>query len=278
MTNDLNMMKLEDIFRGQPITSLYEINNLPQPDKERIYLNLIPERLFSRFELDPRTLRNKEEAKVIKFYCPQGMGFVSIEVKCRPEDEDPVFILDLETTNLSQVELSFLSFNDPFSDRFNIDRDEEGRRNFLGTGRRNIKEEERALAAGLTPGQVRKGIGLLRDFFELMEKFMQALEGNLYLLEPLFYHNAITYERYGCGYLEGKPRMEKIHQGFTFGGELFDRLDGSSPFRQRGFEKTVRGRSWAIHDGILLEPWKSPKMYKKIGQDLGISTFPDAIF
>jgi acetoin utilization protein AcuC len=206
------------------------------------------------------------------------MGFVSIEAKCRLEDEDPVFTLDLETTNLSQIELSFLSFNDPFCERFNIDHDDEGRKNFLATGRRNIKEEERALAAGLFPGQVRKGLGLLRDFFELIGKFLQPLDCELYLLEPLFYHNAITYERYGCGYLEGKSRMEKIHQGFAPGGELYDHLDGSSPFRQRGFEKTVQGRSWAIHDGILLGPWKSPKLYKNIGQDLGVSTFPDSIF
>lgn len=260
------------------MTSLYDINNLPQPDKECIYLNLIPEKLFTRYQLDPNSLQNKAGEKVIKFYCPQGMGFVSIEVKCRAEDEDPVFTLDLETTNLSQIELSFLSFNDPLSERFQVDRDAEGSKNFLGTGRRNIKEEERALASGLAPGQVRKGIGLLRDFFEIINKFLEAMDCELYLLEPLFYHNAITYERYGCGYLEGKTRMEKIHQGFGPGRELYERLDGSSPFRKRGFEKTVRGRSWAIHDGILLEPWKSPKMYKNIRQDLRVSTFPDPIF
>jgi hypothetical protein len=269
---------LEDIFRGELITSLYDINNLPQGEKERIYTSLIPEKLFTKFQLDPQSLRNKDGERIINFYCPQGMGFISIEVKCRPEDEDPVFTLDLETTNLSQIELSFVSFNDPFSERFSIDRDEEGTKNFLATARRNIKEEERALAAGLVPGQTRKGLGFLRDFFELIEKFVQALDCDIYLLEPLFYHNALVYERYGCGYLEGKSRMEKIHQRFAPGGDLYNRLDGSSQFRQRGFEKTVRGRSWAIHDGILSEPWISPKMYKNIGKDLDISTFPDSIF
>lgn len=268
---------MQDILRGQTFTSLYDINNLPPADKERIYLNLIPEKLFTRFELDPETFRNKIGERVIKFYCPQGMGFVSLEVKYRLEDEDPIFTLDLETTNLFQIELSFLSVNDPFSERFTIDRDEEGKKNFLGTGRRNIREEERALKAGLAPGQVRRGLGLLKDFFELMDKFLQGLDRDLYLLEPLFYHNAITYERLGCGYLEGKSRMEKIHQGFAPGGELFICLDVSTPFRQPGFEKTVRGRSWAIHDGILVGLWKSPKMYKNIGQDLNISTFPDPI-
>lgn len=269
---------MQDLFRGQLFTSLYDINNLPLADKERVYLSIIPEKLFTRFQIDPKSLQNKAGEKAIKFYCPQGMGFVSIEAKCKSKNEDPVFSLDLETTSFSQIELSFLSFSDPFSERYNVDRDEEGRKNFLGTGRRNAKEEERALNAGLAPGQVRKGIGILREFFDLMEKFVQALDSDLYLLEPLFYHNAITYERLGCGYLEGKSRMEKIHRGFAPGGELFNRLDGSSPFRQRGFEKTVRGRSWAIHDDILQEPWKSPKMYKPIGQVLQISTFPDSIY
>jgi acetoin utilization protein AcuC len=35
----------------------------------------------------------------------------------------------------------------------------------------------------------------------------------------------------------------------------------------------VRGRSWAIHDGILDTPWEGPKMCKKIGVHAGTSTF-----
>jgi len=269
---------LSDLFLGHPVSSLYDINNLPQPEKERIYLNLVPEQLFVRFQIDPHSMLNRDGERVIRFYCPAGMGFVSLEVRRQLADEDPVFTLDLETTNLAQIELSFVSFNDPSSERFNIDRDPEGRENFLGMGRRNIEEEERALKAGLAPGQVRKGLGLFRKFFLLLEEFLKAMRVELFLLEPLFYHNAITYERYGCGYLEGRNIMEKIHQEFLPGGELFRRLDDSSPFRQRGFERTVRGRSWAIHDGILLEPWKSLKMFKYVGQDMGICTFPGAIF
>jgi hypothetical protein len=47
-------------------------------------------------------------------------------------------------------------------------------------------------------------------------------------------------------------------------------------------EKTVRGRSWAIYDGIFAEAfddeWESPKMYKMIGKDHKINTFPDQIY
>jgi hypothetical protein len=63
---------------------------------------------------------------------------------------------------------------------------------------------------------------------------------------------------------------------------LYEHLDGSTPFRRKGTEKTVRGRSWAIYDGILLEAfheeWESPKMYKVLGKDLMVNTFPDQTY
>jgi len=39
-------------------------------------------------------------------------------------------------------------------------------------------------------------------------------------------------------------------------------------------EQTVRGRSWAIHDGILGEPFTDIHMYKNIGKFSGVNTFP----
>jgi hypothetical protein len=48
----------------------------------------------------------------------------------------------------------------------------------------------------------------------------------------------------------------------------------------------VRGRSWAIHDGILEdvgealfdEGWVSPVMYHMIAKSRGMITFPDPIY
>ena len=40
-------------------------------------------------------------------------------------------------------------------------------------------------------------------------------------------------------------------------------------------ERTVRGRSWAIHDGIMDEAWDDVRIYKMIGENSGINTFPD---
>lgn len=67
---------------------------------------------------------------------------------------------------------------------------------------------------------------------------------------------------------------------------LSQKLDPANPFRQPGFEKTVRGRSWAIHDGvineidddILDEGWFSPKMYLMVGKPRSACTFPDAVY
>jgi hypothetical protein len=69
--------------------------------------------------------------------------------------------------------------------------------------------------------------------------------------------------------------MLEVDKGFAPGGVLFRRLDGSSPFRMPGMERTVRGRSWAIHDGILDEAWDDVRIYKMIGENAGIDTFPD---
>jgi carboxypeptidase PM20D1 len=44
--------------------------------------------------------------------------------------------------------------NDPRGERYNIDRDPQGRDTLFGTTLRNIAEEERAMKAGLAPGQV----------------------------------------------------------------------------------------------------------------------------
>jgi hypothetical protein len=83
----------------------------------------------------------------------------------------------------------------------------------------------------------------------------------------------VRYEGYGFDYLTGKQLMHWIDREFQPGGILFQRLDGSTPFRQPGMEKTVRGRSWAIHDGILDQPWDNIRIYKTIGEDAGVRTY-----
>jgi hypothetical protein len=113
-----------------------------------------------------------------------------------------------------------------------------------------------------------------------MEDFCRLFGKDLFLVEPLFYHSALLYERHGCDYLLGRDLMETIDQEFRSGGRLHNALDGSTPFRQPGFDRTIRGRSWAIHDGVLSAldgaAWGGVKMYRLAGRHAGVSTFPGA--
>lgn len=254
--------------------SLLQINQLPRVEREVIYRRLIPEAVFTTFGIDPLTLTDTAGNRLVEFDCPQDQGTASIRVRGRPEDPDWCYFIKLETTAYNEVKLDFIIIGDPRAERFHIDRDPEGRETHLGTTVRNIPEEIRAMQAGLAPGQTRRGLRLLREALRLVEEFVAWMGHDLFLLDAMFYHNAILYERCGFGYAVGREEMERIHREFQPGGTLYARLDGSTPFRQPGAERTVRGRSWAIQDGILGEPWRPPRMYKQVGRHQGISTFP----
>ena len=72
--------------------------------------------------------------------------------------------------------------------------------------------------------------------------------------------------------------LAEIHRRFQPGGDLRRRMDGSTPFRMPPMADTVRGRSWAIHDGILGRRWVPPPMYKFPGRDFQTCTFPGAVW
>jgi len=259
---------------GFPLFSLREINQLPVAEKERLYTELIPPALLEHYEIDPVTLCGSDGQRKVSFIAPTGLGLVRIEVRLQPEDQDCLFFVEVADTPYRQMELSFCLINDATAPRFNIDRDAAGRENSFGTLRRNFPEELRAMAAGLSPNQVRRGLKMFSTFFRRFERFVDGLGVDTIVAEPLSYSNAIRYEGYGFDYITGKQLMLWIDREFAPGGDLFRRLDGSTPFRQLGMEKSVRGRSWAIHDGILDQPWDEIKIYKTVGVDAGIETFP----
>jgi hypothetical protein len=254
--------------------SIYELNHLPPQERTKIYRSLIPPSLFSALGIDRNTFLNRSGEKVVQFHTPESHGFVSIDVKQASEDPDSIFFLQLsDTPFMDNLELSFVVINDPKGERYNIDRDPQGRDTLFGTTLRNIAEEEKAMKAGLAPGQVRPGLGLLKEMLGLLERFASRLGTSIISCEALFYHNAVKYEQYGFGYLEGRKMMEEIDRGFFPEGGLYEKLDHSTPFRRKGAEKTVRGRSWAIQDGILGNLWSSPKLYKPVGKSVGVNTF-----
>jgi hypothetical protein len=155
-----------------------------------------------------------------------------------------------------------------------VDVDENGRKNWFASRGRNLSEELRAMRYGLFPNQTRRGLRLFAEFFPLLERFTDALGMEIIVAEPLSYDNAIRYEKYGFDYLRGKRLMMEIDREFRPGGRYHARMNGSTPFRMPGRERSVRGRSWAIHDGVLDEPWDEVQIYKMIGVHAGIDTFP----
>ena len=134
------------------------------------------------------------------------------------------------------------------------------------------KPKKLPCALGLAPGQVRRGLRLLGEAIAGFEDFVASLGHDLYFVEPLYYHVATVFERYGFAYARGRRRMEEINAGFIPGSDLFQRLDSSTPFRTPAAAQSIRLRSWAIHDGLLGHPFTEVTMYKRIGQHAGIVT------
>jgi hypothetical protein len=262
-------------YEGKRLYSLHQINGLPMPVKETIYRRLLPDKLLAAYGIDPETLRDGQGRQLVHFTCPEGSRLVEVEVRPEPGFVDPLLYLELTDTRLNQIEVLLFVVNDPEAQRFETDRDWQGERTKFGTFKRNIPAEIKAMEAGLAPGQVRKGLRQARVLIPLFEDFVQRLGHDYYLMEPLAYHNAILFERLGCNYVQGLQRMQWIDGAFRPGGALHAALDGSTPFRRPDAWRSVRGRSWAIHDGILGEPWHGIRMYKEVGKEAGVDTFPD---
>jgi hypothetical protein len=226
---------------------------------------------------------NQFGERVVTGIFPPDENFGCIEVKYRAGDRDCIFSCQVSLEAFMQsLYLDFLIINDPLSERFNVDVDELGGETLLGTRSRNISEETRAMEAGLAPGMVRHGLHLLKESVKSLEAFTELLELKTITMGAFFYHNAILWERHGFTYFKGGKMMERIHKEFQPGGLLCQKMDDSTPFRRKSMEKTVRGRSWAIYDGILVEAfdedWETPKMYKMLGRDYKVNTFPDQIY
>ena len=260
------------------IGSIQDINVLPATLRDAFYGRLVPPELYTRLRIDPGSLIGPHGERLVRVTAPPDKPWARVEVRASHEDRDPVLLVDVEMAPPAMPDLAFVQINDPASPRYAIDRDLDGHDTLYGTLSRNLAEEERALRAGLAPGQVRRGLRLLRSVLASMDGFCRLLGQEFYLIEPLFYHSAILYERGGCGYVMGREQMEEIHRGFAPDGPLTHRLDATTPFRQPGFSQTVRGRSWAIADGILGAPFEGVKMYKAPGRSANVCSFPDGVY
>ena len=254
-------------------STIGSINNLPEAEKRRLYARVIPRPLLERFHLpdsDSQRIQN-----FLQFKFAPGASDVELSLFHEEHFPDPILYGHLTDTLNGQIHILLYILNDPDSPRFNVDRMPDGLTTKFGTLRRNLAAETSALAAGLAPGQVRHGLRMLPIAVTAFEKFIKELGHDIYFVEPLYYHNAIIFERYGFTYQEGRRFMQRIQSGFSTDGDLLERLDGSTPFRQPNAAGSVRLRSWAIHDGILREPFTNVTMYKQIGKSAGVNTCPD---
>lgn len=263
------------LIDGQRLASIRQINGLPSAEREAIYRSLIPHEALARFGI-PASLVDREGQSLLTLTCVPGTSSVTLALRHRRDARDPLLYLEMADTPNNQLEVLLFVVNDPESERYDVDCMPDGRSTGLGLECRNVAEEIRAMEAGLAPGQVRHGARLSRRLIPRFEEVVSALGHDRLHIQPLAYHSAILFERYGFSYTFGQGKMEWIHQEFVRGGLLHGRLDGSTPFRQPGQERTVRGRSWAVHDGILGEPYAGLRMFKRVRIHAGVCTYPHA--
>ena len=247
------------------------INKLPENEKRAIYARYIPKELIQKFNLSDLT----NDQDLLQFRFSAGSSDVEMMVYHQKDFPDPILYAHLADSVHGQIYVLLYILNDPSSPRFNVDKMPDGRPTQFGIRIRNIEAEKAALQAGLSPGQIRRGLRSLGHALDAFEEFMSSLGHEMYYMEPLYYHNAVLFERYGFSYQLGRRLMNEIQAGFGQGGELRNKLDDSNPFRSSKAANGIRLRSWAIHDGILGRPFTNVTMYKRVGVSAHINTAPD---
>ena len=246
------------------------INKLSENEKRAIYARYVPKELIQKFDL-PELTSNKD---LLQFRFADGSSDVEMRLFHRIDFQDPVLYAHLADTLNGQIHVLLYILNDPNAPRFDVDKMPDGSPTRFGTLKRNIEAEKAAREYGLAPGQVRRGLRLLQPATAAFEEFITGLGHDIYFIEPLYYHNAVIFERYGFAYQVGKRKMEGINSGFQERGELSLKLEDSNPFRSSQAANSIRLRSWAIHDGILGEPFTNVTMYKRVGKSADITTTP----
>ena len=252
-------------------STIGSINLLPEHEKREIYRRVVPSELMERFKLSPY-LVDSQGRSLVELKCSPGSTDAEMSIFHQAGFPDPILYGHLTDTMNGQIHVLLYILNDPDSKRFDVDRMPDGRATRFGTLLRNMEAEQAAMEAGLAPGQIRSGLRLLPAATAAFEAFITSLGHELYFVEPLYYHNAVIFERYGFAYQEGRRLMERIQAGFSEGGNLLSMLDSSNVFRKPEAAQSIRLRSWAIHAGILGEPFTNVTMYKRVGFSAGIST------
>jgi len=258
-----------------PVT-LQMLNRLSDNAKNRLYRLLLPPGLLVLFDIDPISWKGRGDYR-LTLKAESSNGEINISITTKENSSEELFCLQLMDNNLNGIDLNFIIISDPDATRFSTDSDSQGHATLFGKASRNYKEEEKAKNAGLAPGQVRKGMSFASKLLQQVESFIATCGHSAYRLEPLTYATAWVFEHYGFAYVLGHKLMDTIHREFQPGNRLYNALDNSTPFRQEQQWSSIRGRSWAIHDGILEvidKQWDKLRMIKRIGHNAGVKTSP----
>lgn len=258
-----------------PIALRY-LNDLPHEVKKRLYRGLLPPSLLKQFEVNPITWQGATDVEPVELLTTANK--VYLEVKTGEAPAAGFLTLELQDNATNTIDLNLLVLNDPAMPYFPIDRDSDGATTHWGTVNRQLEAESQAMQAGLAPAQIRAGLRGSKLIFDQLEVFLSTLGHAAYFLEPLTYASAWVFEKRGFAYVRGHKLMDSIHREFQQGGVLFAALDGSTPFRHPQQAYSIRGRAWAIHDGILEvmgEHWNNLRMAKQIGRHAGVQTAQD---
>jgi hypothetical protein len=263
------------------VVPLRQFNRMPKGLKWRAARTLIPPGILVSYNISPITGERRDGAQHLRIASEPETDLLRIDVSFDAAQWDPFFSIELQDTIAHGLQLNWLALNDPHSPRYEIDVGENGQDLFFGMVGRNLVAEQRAMRAGLAPAQIRGNLGASRAVIQTIETFVLSLSYTAFLLEPLTYVSAWVFERRGCSYVRGHHLMDSIHREFQPGGVLYRALDGSTPFRQPDQWQTVRGRAWAIHDGILAamdRSWDDIRMIKRVGRDAGVNTMPGVTY
>lgn len=244
------------------------INKLPEHEKREIYSRYIPKELMEKFKLHDLSTNTE----LLQFRFAAGSSDVEMMLYHKVGFPDPILYAHLADNINGQIHVLLYILNDPTSSRFNVDKMPDGSPTQFGIRKRNLEAELAAMRAGLSPGQIRHGLRALRQAMDAFEEFVVGLGHDMYFVEPLYYHNAVIFERYGFSYQLGRKQMNEIQAGFAEGGALRQKLEAANPFRSPQAADSIRLRSWAIHDGILGEPFTNVTMYKRVGVKANINT------
>ena len=174
------------------VSTIGGINKLPEREKRSIYARYIPQELTQRFDLPDLV----EARELLRFRFADGSSDVEMTLHHQKDFPDPILYAHLADNLNGRIHILLYILNDPESPRFDVDRMPDGSPTQFGIRIRNIEAEEAALQAGLSPGQIRHGLHIFKTAMSVFEEFIVSLGHDMYYMEPLYYHNAIIFERH----------------------------------------------------------------------------------